>query len=124
MFRDLAIWMVGFGLLIGIVFPFFMILLGVPATIVLTPMFITACLVAGAFVASVNYSLSHCIVGGRLRVLADGMNHVEQHLSEITVSGDFSRCTPDSCMIPSIPKMGSERAPLRSTGSSSRYRHR
>lgn len=45
-FRDLAIWMVGFGLLIGIVFPFFMMWLGVPASDVLTPLFATACLVA------------------------------------------------------------------------------
>ena len=29
--RDLHVWMIGFGLLIGLVFPFVMIPLGVPA---------------------------------------------------------------------------------------------
>lgn len=99
-FRDLAIWMVGFGLLIGIVFPFFMMWLGVPASDVLTPLFATACLVAGALVAGVNYSLAHWIVGHRLKVLAGHMNHVEQHLRELTDNNDFSSCSPDSCMIP------------------------
>ena len=31
-FHDLAIWMIAFGLLIGVVFPFFVILLGVPVS--------------------------------------------------------------------------------------------
>ena len=36
-FTDLAIWMTGFGLLIGLVFPPFCLLLGLPAERVLTP---------------------------------------------------------------------------------------
>lgn len=99
-FSDLAIWMVGFGLLIGIVFPFFMLWFGVPGSTVLTPLFATACLVAGALVAGVNYSLTHWIVGTRLRVLASSMNQVEQHLRELTACNDFSHCSPDRCLIP------------------------
>ena len=99
-FRDLAIWMVGFGLTIGVVFPFFAMAFGVPATVALRPVFITACLAAGALVAVVNFGLSRRTVGARLRTLANGMNDVEQNLGAVTLSGDLSRCTSDSCMIP------------------------
>lgn len=43
-FYDLAIWMVAFGLLIGLVFPFFVLLLGVPVETAITPGFFAACL--------------------------------------------------------------------------------
>ncbi|MCX5871054.1 MAG: diguanylate cyclase [Deltaproteobacteria bacterium] len=99
-FCDLAIWMVGFGLCIGIIFPFFAMALGVPTAVALRPIFITACLGAGALVAVVNYGLSRWIVGVRLRVLANGMNDVERNLGAVTFSGDLSRCASDSCMIP------------------------
>lgn len=99
-FRDLAIWMVGFGLSIGIAFPFFAMVLGVPASVALRPVFIAACLGAGALVAVVNYGLSHWIVGVRLRILANGMNEVEQNLSAVALGGDLTDCTPENCMIP------------------------
>lgn len=35
-FTDLAIWMMGFGILVGLVFPFFMLLLGLDASIALS----------------------------------------------------------------------------------------
>jgi len=98
-FHDLAIWMVGFGLLIGIIFPFFVIILGVPSDTSLTPVFFGACLSAGALVGVINYALSKLVVGARLRVLASSMSNVEQNLKEMTFSGDLSKCTPDNCMI-------------------------
>src|SRR5659263_214338 len=98
-FHDLAIWMVGFGLLIGIMFPFFVMILGVPSGIALTPVFFGACLVAGAQSGIINYGLSKWVVGARLRLLASGMSNVEQNLNDMTFSGDLSRCTPDNCMI-------------------------
>ena len=36
-FKDLAIWMMGPGLLMGVAFPFFVMAFGVPAEYVLTP---------------------------------------------------------------------------------------
>lgn len=98
-FHDLAIWMVGFGLSIGFVFPFFVMLLGVPPNIALTPVFFAACLSAGAAAGVVNYGLAHWVVGRRLRILSGSMRHVAQNLQEVTFSSDLSRCTPESCAI-------------------------
>lgn len=99
-FHDLAIWMVGFGLCIGIVFPFFVMMLGVSSAVALKPVFFAACLGAGALAGILNYGLSRWIVGHRLRVLANSMNNVEQNLNAMNFSDDLSRCTPEDCMIP------------------------
>jgi two-component system, cell cycle response regulator len=98
-FHDLAIWMVGFGLMIGLVFPFFVMVLGVPRGIALTPVFFLACLGAGALAGVINYGLARGVVGGRLRVLAGSMRHVEENLLSMTFSGDLSQCTPENCSI-------------------------
>jgi diguanylate cyclase (GGDEF)-like protein len=98
-FYDLAIWMVVLGLSIGIVFPFFVETLGVPADIALKPLFFTACLGAGALAGILNYSVARTIVGARLKILASSMHDVEVNLNEMTASGDFSKCTPENCFI-------------------------
>ena len=98
-FHDLAIWMVAFGLMIGLVFPFFVMVLGVPRDIALTPVFFLACLGAGALAGVINYGLARGVVGGRLRVLAGSMRHVEENLLSMTFSGDLSQCTPENCSI-------------------------
>ncbi|MCX6372547.1 MAG: sensor domain-containing diguanylate cyclase [Actinobacteria bacterium] len=98
-FHDLAIWQVGFGLCIGLVFPPFVMLLGVPRDTALTPQFFAACLFAGALSGVVNYVISRRVVGARLRILAERMTHVEQSLGSMTSSGDLSGCTPAECSI-------------------------
>lgn len=99
-FYDLAIWMVGFGLAVGIVFPFFAVMLGVPRANVLTPVFFIACLCAGALVGIINYGLAHWVVGLRLRILSKSMRHVEQNLLTLSHEGDPLACTPEKCSIP------------------------
>ena len=37
-FTDLAIWMTGLGLVMGLVFPFFVVMMGVPAEICADPL--------------------------------------------------------------------------------------
>ncbi len=98
-FYDLAIWMVIFGLCIGTVFPFFVMLLGVPADIALKTVFFTACLGAGALAGILNYGLARWTVGSRLKLLASSMSQVEQNLNEMTFNGDTSKCTPEHCQI-------------------------
>ncbi len=98
-FHDLAIWMVGFGVSIGAVFPFFVMMLGVPRDIALTTLFFAACLGAGALAGIINYYLAHWVVGLRLRILARGMLHVEESLQVMAYSSDLSRRTPESCAI-------------------------
>jgi len=98
-FHDLAIWQVGFGLCIGVAFPFFVLLLGVPGETALTPLFFAACLAAGALAGVVNYAIARRIIGARLTTLAARMRHVEGSLGVMTTSGDLSACTPENCSI-------------------------
>lgn len=98
-FYDLAIWQVFFGLCIGLAFPPFVMLLGVPRATALTPLFFAACLFAGALAGVVNYVISRRVVGARLKILAAQMNHVERSLGAMTTSGDLSACTPEECSI-------------------------
>lgn len=98
-FHDLAIWMVGFGLAIGMVFPLFTIMLGVPREIALTPTFFFACLCAGALAGFINYGLAHWVVGLRLRILSGSMHHVENNLRALGHGGDLLACTPENCAI-------------------------
>ena len=97
--RDLQIWMAGFGLLIGILFPFAVIPLGVPSDVALRPQFFLATVLAGLVVAAVNYRLAHAVVGVRLRALAAGMRHVEESLKSASHTGDWGACNPADCKV-------------------------
>jgi len=98
-FHDLAIWMIVFGLLIGVVFPFFVILLGVPPQTSLTLTFFLSCLGAGALAGAINFTLARVVVGARMKLLARSMRHVEENLIGIAESGDVSACSPQDCLI-------------------------
>lgn len=82
-FTDLAIWMMGFGMLVGVVFPFFMVLLGMDRSLAYTWWFFSVCVLAGLFVGAVNILLAKSIVGGRLILLSRQMQKVETHLKEV-----------------------------------------
>jgi len=97
---DLRLWMLGFGLLIGLAFPFVMVLLGVPRDIALRPSFFVATLIAGVLVAEVNHLLAQVVIGVRLRSLASGMQRVEESLVDASMSGDWAGCDPTACMVP------------------------
>jgi len=58
-FVDLAIWMTGFGLAIGVVFPPFCLVLGLPPERILTPLFFASTLTAGLVVGAVNFGLAY-----------------------------------------------------------------
>jgi hypothetical protein len=49
-FTDVAVWMIGLGLLMGVAFPFFVMALGVPTGYVLTVPFFVATIGAGLVV--------------------------------------------------------------------------
>ncbi|OGO57723.1 MAG: hypothetical protein A2Z32_10750, partial [Chloroflexi bacterium RBG_16_69_14] len=99
-FTDLAIWMIGFGLLIGLVFPPFCLLLGLPTERVMTPLFFASTLIAGLVVGAVNFALSRLVVGRRVRLLADGMATVERQLAAAMFSQDWTGCDPERCALP------------------------
>lgn len=99
-FTDLAIWMMGFGLLIGVAFPPFCLLLGFSEARVMQPDFIASTVVAGLMVGAVNYSLSRLVVGRRLRLLAEHMETVEHQLADAAFTHDWSGCDPERCALP------------------------
>ncbi len=98
-FVDLAIWMMGLGLLVGLIFPFFALAMGLPGADVLAPVFFLACVAAGLAVGGVNIVLARRVIGRRLHTLADKMGAVESELREMARTGDMSRCTPEHCMV-------------------------
>ena len=98
-FNDLAIWMILFGMSIGLIFPVFSILLGIPSQYVITLVFFSACILAGVIVGAVNISLARVVVGRRLRLLADRMRLVSANLAAAGRAEDFSDCTPEHCRI-------------------------
>lgn len=98
-FHDLAIWMMAIGLSTGLIFPVFVILLGVPREVALSSFFFAACIVAGVLVGIINYCLTRQVVGIRLRQLASGMRHVEENLQSMSFTNDLSRCTSKNCSI-------------------------
>lgn len=99
-FTDLAIWMMGFGLLIGVIFPPFCLLLGIPPESVLTPLFYASTVMAGLAVGAVNFGLSRLVVGRRLGLLAERMGTVEHQLAAAVFSQDWTGCDPVQCAIP------------------------
>jgi len=98
-FTDLAIWMTGFGLAIGLVFPPFCLLLGLPAESVLTPVFFASTLAAGLAVGAVNFALARLVVGRRFRHLATAMTSVESQLASAVYTQDWSGCDPERCAL-------------------------
>ena len=99
-FDDLAIWMIGIGIVIGAVFPPMLVGFGVPAEIVLTPFFFGVCLLAGIVVGGVNIWLMRVVVMPRLRALVDGMRKIQSVVESATYTGDWSDCDPQSCQLP------------------------
>lgn len=98
-FADLAICMIGFGLLMGIIFPFFTFAMGVDSAKAFSPVFFGACMAAGFMVGALNIMLAKNVVGKRLRKLADKMNLVESNLKEMARTGSLEKCTSEACFI-------------------------
>ena len=98
-FNDLAIWMIGFGVVVGIIFPVFTLGFGVSREIAFSWKFIAACIAAGAIVGTVNIVLSRVVVAKRLRLLTSRMQKVQVGLMKGVKGGDMSDCTPENCHI-------------------------
>jgi len=98
-FADLALFMIGFGIVIGVVFPFFVLAMGVPKSYVLTPLFKILCISAGIFVGAVNILLAKIVVGKRLELLAEKMKYVKDKLGSGLSSSELSSSCEDNCII-------------------------
>ena len=87
-FRVLALAMVGLGLAVGVVFPPFVVILGVPGREAYRPAFVAACLVAGAVAGLLNHAVARLVIGRRLRLLSERLHDVAQRVRKATVAGD------------------------------------
>jgi diguanylate cyclase (GGDEF)-like protein len=99
-FNDLAIWMIGFGIIVGIVFPFFAKAFGVRTEIAYSPWFFAACIAAGILVGAVNIILSRVVIAKKLRLLISRMKMVRDNLMKVVKGGNLDECTPEKCHIP------------------------
>ena len=99
-FTNLAASMIGFGVLIGLAFPFAVLPVGVPSSLALSPVFFSFTVIAGVLVGAVNIFLARLLVRPRLTLMARRMGEVEAELTEATYTGDWSRCDPQRCGLP------------------------
>lgn len=101
-FTDQFLWMVTLGLVVGFIFPPFMILLGVPEANVMTPLFYTASLMAGFFMGVMNFGLVHFVVRPHLKELADRMNLIKKTVNDKAYQETDVHCMGDSCFIEAV----------------------
>ncbi|MBA4347873.1 MAG: GGDEF domain-containing protein [Clostridiales bacterium] len=99
-FLQLATRMIGFGLFIGIVFPFFMLLLGVSRTIAFSSLFLASCVIAGVLVGFFNIVITSVTVKRKLTVLTGKMQEVKGSIITISENGRIGDCNPEHCSIP------------------------
>jgi diguanylate cyclase (GGDEF)-like protein len=105
-FWDLAVYMVGLGLVMGVIFPPFVTLLGVPADYAGRPAFRAACLAAGFLVGAMNYWLTKGVVGGRLAELGTHLRSVTGVIASATRSGDWSHAVIERIEVDSDDQIG------------------
>lgn len=112
-FLDQLIWMLAVGLIVGLMFPLFMILLGMPDEYVLTPTFYAASICAGVMMAGLNFGLVHIVIRPELKQLVQGMQKVRgalaQRLHSTASAKETGVCVrPEDCTVdvPSEDELG------------------
>ncbi len=79
--KDQVIFMLGFGLLMGLIFPFFTLwLLQLPASKVLTPLYFLMCVIAGLIVGFCNYLIFRGVAHRFLSELSSRMAFFQEKL--------------------------------------------
>src|SRR4051794_37830097 len=105
-FWDMAIYMVALGLVMGVIFPPFVVLLGVPGTFAYRSIFRLACLAAGFSVGAMNYALVKGVVGGRMEVLGGHLRSATQSITSATQTGDWSEALFERITVDSHDQIG------------------
>jgi stress-induced morphogen len=94
-FTDLAIFMMGFGFLMGVVFPPFVVVLGMPPGNAFSPVFAGSCIAAGLCVGAINWVLARQIVGRQLVILSERMNEVSLEVEKVSQADEWWQANPD-----------------------------
>ena len=95
-FLDLTIFMIGFGVVVGLIFPIFSNIIGIPKEY-LDTLFIISSIFAGIIVGLVNIILARVIVGKRLNILSERMQFINSNLHD-RENFNNAECL-DRCMI-------------------------
>lgn len=93
-FLDLTIFMIGFGFIVGIIFPIYMKVIGVPKEYI-DVLFIISSVLAGITVGIINVVLARVVVGKKLSRLLRSMNYVNSNLKnfdELDEEACFEQC--------------------------------
>ncbi len=99
-FADLRYWMIGLGVGVGLVFPFFLLLIGVPAALALRWTTFLGTLAAGAAVGWLNHRLATRVVRAELQIVVGRMREVEEGVREASFSRDWRACNAEHCAVP------------------------
>jgi diguanylate cyclase (GGDEF)-like protein len=89
-FWDLALWMAGLGLLVGLLAPPLAVALGAPADAAGQPWFRAACLAVCGVVGVANYLVCRRLMGGRMTVLSGHLRGAADVITTASHSGDWS----------------------------------
>jgi two-component system, cell cycle response regulator len=93
-FTDLAVFMMGFGFFMGVIFPPFVVVLGMPPANAFSPVFAASCIAAGLCVGAINWLLARHIVGRQLVILCDRMNEVSLEVEKVTQADEWWHADP------------------------------
>ncbi|HPR73859.1 MAG TPA: GGDEF domain-containing protein [Bacteroidales bacterium] len=86
-FIDLLIKMLGFGTVVGIIFPFFALVFGVEKKIAYSPLFFISCILAGIFVGLISFFITKSSIKFRLLNLIKSMKRVDDSINEYREKG-------------------------------------
>jgi hypothetical protein len=86
--------MMGFGLFMGVIFPPFVVVLGMPAASAFSPVFAASCIAAGLCVGAINWVLARQIVGRQLVILSDRMNAVSLEVEKVSQADEWWHANP------------------------------
>ncbi len=97
--KDQSIYMLGFGLWMGLIFPFFtLLLLKLPASTVLTPLYFSMCVIAGLVVGLANYFIFRQVVYRFLSSMAERMALFQKKFRAYhSAAGSGEICRTEDC---------------------------
>lgn len=97
--KNLSFFMIGFGILIGIIFPFFVMVFGIEPEIALSPFFVLSCIMAGACVGVVNIVLTRTILVKRLKAITDKMILIKNNVMAAAQGISHEKCDFEVCQL-------------------------
>lgn len=97
--KDLSILMIGFGVIIGVIFPFYTLLFGIDKKIALSPIFVASCIVAGALVGFINIQLTRSIYVKQMQVMIEKMSLIQSKYTKAAQGLDVEKCDFETCQL-------------------------